>query len=36
MYLKVEALDFGPIRKNSKKEAEEELATIALNFFEGL
>jgi ribonuclease-3 len=36
MYLRVETLDFGPVRKNSKKEAEEELATIALNFFEGL
>ncbi len=36
MYLKIKDLDFGPVRSNSKKEAKEMLAKMALQFFDGL
>jgi len=36
MYLKIKDLDFGPVRKNSKRDAEQILAKIALEFFNGL
>ncbi len=36
MYLKVKDLDFGPVRANSKRDAEQILAKLALEFFNGL
>ncbi|MFN3411728.1 MAG: ribonuclease III [Exilispira sp.] len=36
MYLKIEDLDFGPVRTNSKREAEQILAQTALDFFNGI
>jgi len=36
MYLRIKDIDFGPIRANSKRDAEQILARMALTFFEGL
>lgn len=36
MYLKVQDLDFGPVRTNSKRDAEQILAKMALEFFNGI
>lgn len=36
MYLKIKDLDFGPVRTNSKRMAEQILAKIALDFFNGI